>query len=227
MSAQRNLVLSILKSFHEEGILEDMVLIGSWTHLIYAHHFHNPPEIPATRTLDIDFLIPRPSRIKKEVDVSAVLARLDFKVQINFGDGLVKHAHPDLLLEFLVPKQGKGQEGPYKIAKFKTNAVGLRMLDMLAGNILVVPYHGLRVNVPEPAAYALHKFLLQTRRKTAEKKTKDREAAQGIVTFLLKSKSGRESLKAVYDGIHSNWRKDLLDIVVKAAPELHRFLTEG
>lgn len=226
MSAQRNLVLSILKSFHEEGILEEMVLIGSWTHLIYAHHFHNPPEIPAARTLDIDFLVPKPSRIKKEVDVSAVLARLDFKVQINFSDGLEKHAHPDLLLEFLVPKQGKGQEGPYKIAKFNTNAVGLRMLDMLADHVLVVPYQGLLVKVPVPAAYALHKFLLQTRRKNPDKKIKDREAAVGIVTFLLKNEEGRQSLKKVYNAIHSSWRKEILDIVVKAAPELHRFLTE-
>lgn len=227
MSGQRDLVLSVLKTFHEEGILEDLVLIGSWTHLLYAHHFHNPPEIPATRTLDIDFLIPRPSRIKKEVDVSVVLARLDFRVQINATDGLIKHAHPDLLLEFLVPKQGKGQDGPYKVAKLKTNATGLRMLDLLAGNILVVQYHGMRVNVPEPAAYALHKFLLQTRRKTADKKIKDREAAQGVVEFLLKSESGRKSISSVYAGMHPSWRKDLLDIVVKAAPELHRLLTEG
>ncbi len=112
------------------------------------------------RTLDIDFLIPKPNRIRKDVDVSEVLAKLDFKVQINVTDGVVKHAHPDLLLEFLVLMQGKGQQGPYKIAKFKTNAVGLRMLDLLAGNILTVLYHGVRVNVPTPAAYALHKFLL-------------------------------------------------------------------
>lgn len=227
MSGQRDLVLSILKAFDSEGILEDLVLIGSWTHLLYAHHFDHPPEIPAARTLDIDFLIPKPKRIRKDVDVSAVLAKLDFKVQVNVTDGLVKHAHPDLLLEFLVPKQGKGQDKPYKIEKLKTNAIGLRMLDLLAEHVLVVPYHGLRVNVPEPAAYALHKFLLQTRRKNPEKKIKDREAAVGIVSFLLKKESGRNSLKTVYMAMHPSWRKDLLEIVVKAAPELHRFLTES
>ncbi len=176
--------------------------------------------------MDIDFLIPRLSRIKKVVNVPNILANLDFKVQVNMTDGLEKHVHPDLLLEFLVPMHGKGQKEPYKVAKLNTNASGIRMLDMLAENVLTVPYHGLRVNVPEPAAYALHKFLIQPRRKNAEKKVKDREAAQGIVQFLLKSGAGRKSIKTVYASMHPSWRKDLLTIVAKAMPDLHQFLTE-
>lgn len=160
------------------------------------------------------------------MNVPNILANLDFKVQVNMTDGLEKHVHPDLLLEFLVPMHGKGQKEPYKVAKLNTNASGIRMLDMLAENVLTVPYHGLRVNVPEPAAYALHKFLIQPRRKNAEKKVKDREAAQGIVQFLLKSGAGRKSIKTVYASMHPSWRKDLLTIVAKAMPDLHQFLTE-
>jgi hypothetical protein len=227
VSGPSDLVLSIFRAFDKAGVLPDLVLIGSWTHLLYAHHFQDPPEIPAPRTLDIDFLIPRPSAIKREVDVAAVLSGLDFKAKINLTDGLIKYVHPDLQLEFLTPMLGKGQDKPYKVPKLKTNAIGLRLLDLLCGRVLVVSYHGLGVRVPEPAAYALHKLLLQTRRKNPEKKVKDREAALGVIGFLMKSDAGRDSLKTVLGEFVPSWRKEILAAVLKPSPEIHRFLSEG
>jgi hypothetical protein len=63
-----DLLLSVLRVFDKSEILGDLVLIGSWTHLLYPEHFNHPPEIPATRTLALDFMVtkPKPSSIGKQ-----------------------------------------------------------------------------------------------------------------------------------------------------------------
>jgi hypothetical protein len=81
-------------------------LIGSWTHLLYAEHFDHPPEIPATRTLDLDFLVSKPKLVKRRVDVPAVLKALDFREIVDPDDKVVKYLHPDLELELLAPMIG-------------------------------------------------------------------------------------------------------------------------
>jgi hypothetical protein len=55
---------------------------------------------------------------------------------------------------------------------------------VLGDNVLVVTYKGMKVKVPEPAAYVLQKLLIQDKRKP-EKKAKDMEAMQGISSCLL------------------------------------------
>jgi hypothetical protein len=74
---------------------------------LYKQHFHNPPEIPVVRKADIDFLIPNPPRIRKEVDVSALLRQLGFELLTDYLSGYTKYDHPQLEIEFVTPEDSR------------------------------------------------------------------------------------------------------------------------
>jgi hypothetical protein len=223
VSAKADLFLTVLKAFQKEGLLDDLVLIGSWTHLLYAEHFKHPPEIPATRTLDLDFLVSKPKLVKKEVDVPAVLKALDFRENVDPDDKVVKYLHPELELELLAPMTGPKDNRPVPVPRLKTSAQKLRFLDVLGDNVLVVTYKGMKVKVPEPAAYVLQKLLIQDKRKP-EKKAKDMEAMQGISSFLLKSEQGKKSFPKIFGGLPQGWKNTILAACEKGIPDLHKLL---
>lgn len=222
MSAKVSLFLSVLRAFEKEGLLGELVLIGSWTHTLYAEHFNNPPEIPATRTLDLDFMVSEPRRVTREVDIPAVLKRLDFTEKVDPNEGVIKYEHPDLELELLAPLKGTADKKPIPLPKLKTTAQRLRYLDVLDATITVL-YKGLKVKVPEPSAYVLQKILIHEDREPAKKK-KDLEAIQGISQFLLKDSAGQKRLRSVYSGLILGWQKKILKFCEVKVPELHRFL---
>jgi len=224
VAAKPDLLLSVLRAFEAEGLLKELILIGSWTHLLYAKHFHHPPEIPAIRTLDLDFLVLWPKLLRREVDIPTLLANLDFREAIDPHDGVVKYVHPDLELEILVPLTGPIDKKPAKIPKLKTTAQKLRYLDVL-GHTIMVAYKGLKIKVPDPAAYILQKLLIQDRREP-DKKAKDMEAIEGIGRFLLRNRSGKKTLGDFYTELPPGWQKKILAASKAEASELHKFLVE-
>jgi hypothetical protein len=169
-----SLFFKILNSLHTAGALQDIILIGSWCHYFYKDYFSNAPEIPLLRTLDIDFLIPNPPRIQKEVNIPEILEDLDFMPLQDYMTGYTKYVHPELELEFLIADLGRGKGNePYRIPKLHINAQGLRFLNLLQSHTTEVKYLDMTVVVPEPAAYVLHKFIICQRRSSREKKLRD------------------------------------------------------
>lgn len=111
---QYELCLEILRRFHKEGILDNLILIGSWCVYFYADYFRGIPYIDQAtiRTRDIDFLVDDPAHIKREIDIPALLKDLGFVTIYKGSKGYIKLDHPDLILEFLVPEKGKGSNRP-------------------------------------------------------------------------------------------------------------------
>ena len=160
MQKKSNLFISTLNALDKSGALDDIILIGSWCHYFYRAYFLNAPEIPLLMTLDIDFLIPNPPKIHKDVKVPEILETLDFVPFNDYLTGHTKYVHPELELEFLIAELGRGKGNiPYKIPKLHINAQGLRFLNLLQSNTIKMEYENLKVTVPEPAAYVLHKFI--------------------------------------------------------------------
>jgi hypothetical protein len=154
MEREHDLFFAVLTRLDEEEVLQDIVLIGGWCPLVYKEYFGKPLEISIQRTTDLDFMVPNPPCIHKEVDVSRILEELGFDRNISMLDGYVKYVHPDLEVEFLTPERGKGRDKPYTIDKLHVNAQGLRYLDLLQGHVMRASYCGISINVPEPAAYS-------------------------------------------------------------------------
>ena len=107
MTKQNNLFLATLDALHKSGVFEYIILIGSWCHYFYRVYFNNAPEIPVVRTMDIDFLIPNPAKIHKDINIPEILRTLDFTPTHSYTSEYTKYVHPELELEFLTPELGR------------------------------------------------------------------------------------------------------------------------
>jgi hypothetical protein len=196
------LFLEVLRRFQTAGLLKELVLIGSWCQHFYRSYFTGMRYTPTIRTRDIDFLVPVPFRIKNKVDVEELLRDEGFVVTFSGGAGYMKLMHPELIVEFLVPEKGKGSDRPYPLPQLGMNAQPLRFLDYLLQNTIRIEAEGLKINVPHPAAFALHKLIISARRTKEEKLLKDRKEALAVLTALVR-KGDEGEIKSMLDRMPS------------------------
>src|SRR3989338_8721091 len=161
---QFEILITVLRRFQSAGILDQLLLIGSWCLEFYRHHFKETDQLPAFRTLDVDFLIPNVKKLTKGADIPDILKREGFVPTYNRANGIVKYDHPRLRVEFLVPELGRGYTQPLEIKKLQIKAQGLRYLNLLVDYPRLISYEGIQVCVPEPAVFAIHKLIISARR---------------------------------------------------------------
>ncbi len=153
------------------------------------------------RTLDIDFLLPRPYPQRASVDLTASLTSLGFHQSFT-GSGAVLYVHPELKLEFLTPERGKGEEERPRLVKpLGLRAIQLRFLDMLFENPVVITEGNVRLKVPNPMNYCLHKLIVAQRRRKKDKMEKDLEQAVYVLAIL-----NQEDFKAALSKLPKKWR---------------------
>jgi len=116
----------ILKRLGEKGILDHIVVVGSWAIYLYTEYFKSADYYPAIRTRDVDFLVQVPSRIPTRVNFKKMIEDLGF-VEVLAGDeGYTRYSHPDLIIEFLVKESGRGFSKPPYIEKLGVTPQPLR-----------------------------------------------------------------------------------------------------
>lgn len=199
------LCLDVLRTFKRAGVMDEVVLVGSWCLHFYREYFPHSSYHPTIRTRDVDFLVPLPKRIKTKVDVAALLKEKGFVVSFSGSKGFIRLMHPELIVEFLVPELGRDTDKPVPLPGLGINAQPLRFLDFLANHTITLEAEGLSIRVPHPAAFGLHKLIVSTRRKTDEKFLKDRREAIDILTALIRKGEGAR-IKSLYDEMPVRWR---------------------
>jgi len=162
----------------------------------------------------MDFLVRVPLRIKNKVDVEELLRDKGFVVTFSSGAGYMKLMHPELIVEFLVPEKGKGSDKPYPLQQLSMNVQPLRFLDYLLQNTIRIEAEGLNINVPHPAAFALHKLIISARRTKEEKLLKDRKEALEILKALLRKGDAGE-IRKMFEKMPAGWRKRVLNVLAK------------
>ena len=202
---QFKLCLEVLRRFHKAGLLNKIILVGSWCLYFYKEYFYGVYVIPTIRTRDIDFLVPLPPKIKKKTNVPDILSDLGFVTEFVSSKGYLRLGHPDLIVEFLVPERGKGSNKPYPLPQLGMNAQPLRFLDFLAKNVIEISVDGMRIKLPHPIAYALHKLIIHGRRAKKEKAAKDMDQALMLLHHILKhEKSGK--IKKIFLTMPKKWQ---------------------
>jgi hypothetical protein len=221
------LLAAVLKELQEKGVLDGLVIVGSWCQYYYRILFDDAPEIPLLRTLDIDLLVPNPSRFKTNVDVSALLNQLGFDNDFDHMTGLVKYVHPDLEIQFLTPALGRAKDTPCEIKQLNINAESLTYMKMLQDYKFSMTHKGLTLWLPEPEAYTLHKILISIKRKDPAKIEKDLMAAKSIGELCLDHETRRQRLKTIYANLPKKWQRTISGVLTELSPELFSFLTAG
>jgi len=129
--------------------------------------------------------------------------------------GIMKLRNPELTVEFLVTEKGRGSEKPHKLPQLGINAQPLRYLSMLMDRLITVETEGIRITVPHPASYVLHKFIIFKIRKKADKAERDFETAKRVFMQLIEA--GKESeIKEVFKELHPKWQKTIITNLEKA-----------
>ena len=148
---------------------------------------------------DIDFLVPVPFKFENKVDIPELLKDLGFIIDFHIK-GSIRLIHPELIIEFLVPERRRGREKPFPLPQLGLNAQSLRFLDFLIENSMKVKVNNLKLNLPHPAAFALHKLIVSSRRHKGEKRQKDKAGAIQILTSLI-AKGEEDTIKRLFNSM--------------------------
>lgn len=214
-NSQYELCIEVLSRLDKAGILKDIVLVGSWCTLFYKDFFGSKKYMTSLTTRDMDLLIPLPRDIKAKTDVAELLKDLGFVVGFTGSQGYIRLEHPQLIIEFLVPERGRGSDKPYSLPKLGLNAQALRFIEYLSVDTIISKIGPIKLKLPHPANFALHKLLVMSRRPKAEKKAKDKESAIRILNALIDTDQGA-AIKKAFHAMPVKWqgkvKKQLTDI---------------
>lgn len=201
-------VREIMKIFADEGLWEEGVTIcGSWCFNIYQEYL-GVPAYPV-RTDDVDIVISIPFT-GREVDIGGLLREIGFREMFN-PDGSICYERPGLKVEFLVPERGRGTRKGWKIEKLGIVAQPLRFLDVLFMDMVEVKlFRGVKLKIPSPEAFLLHKLLVVEKRKREELRKKDLIQVVQVIRYVLVDQGRRKKLKSIYDSLSGGWKKRVL-----------------
>lgn len=196
-------VKEILRVFDKHSLWDEGVeLIGSWCFQLYQKHFG--VKYYPFKTQDIDFLIPYPFRGGKNVNLIGELEKLGYRFSFHHdGNGYLWNS--EIKIEFITPERGRGGVSSIAIKPLSLRAMPLRFVDILLKDPVCVVEDGIRINVPNPAAFCLHKIIISDRRKRADKTEKDME--QAIYSFKAADKI---KLQQLFQSFPKTWQKAII-----------------
>jgi hypothetical protein len=216
-----DLLIKVLGDLQDVGILKHLVLVGSWCQDFYRYQFGNPKEIPATKTMDADILIPRRMpRVNPAVDIVAIMQKNDFIFEIGPASGLYKFNHPLLKVEFLTDPGAKPDEVARHFKQLGVTAQELHFMSLPLTYNYPLTYKHITFNIPEPEAFALHKLIVCQRRINKEKAEKDRLTAQGMFQFIQTDPQRVQRLHQILGEQSKSWQKTINKALEKTGLEL-------
>ncbi|MBL7130846.1 MAG: hypothetical protein ISS45_05550 [Candidatus Omnitrophica bacterium] len=214
-----NIVQEILKVFSDNNLFDEGVeLIGSWCFQLYQKHL-GAKSFPL-RTQDIDFLIPNPFRGKDHTDFIQQLEDLGFNYDFK-RDGSIYLWNAELKIEFITPEKGRGADTSIKIKKLGINAIPLRFVALLLDNSITIVEQDIKILVPNPANFCLHKLIIASRRPKIDKSLKDLQ--QAICTSVIVNK--KEILK-LFNSLPRKWKAAIMRMIKKSKDELPLLIEE-
>ncbi len=207
------IVREILKVFSDNNLFNEGVeLIGSWCFKLYQKHL-GVKSFPL-RTPDIDFLIPDPFYGKERLNFLEQLEKLGFKTDFN-RDGSIYLWNSELKIEFITAEKGRGSDAAIMIKKLGISAIPLRHVSFLLDKPITINDEGIKILVPAPSRFCLHKLIIASRRRKLDKKLKDLE--QAIHTSMIVDK---KEMQELFKSLPKKWKAAILKILGKAKIEL-------
>lgn len=165
MNTQEKQLLKLLKIFDANGCSDHLILIGSWAEYLYHVADILPDYEAVIRTLDIDFLVKNLRRPVPSINIASLAKEEGFYVEEDCLTGVTRLLSLDgLEVEFLIEQKGRGSETALK-TNLGITAQALRHLNLLRDNAIEIQYLGIKVSVPIPEAFVLHKMIINSERK--------------------------------------------------------------
>jgi len=177
-------------------------IIGSWCFLLYQKTL--PIGKFPFKTDDLDILVPRPFK-GREFDFGESLIRLGFSLRFH-PDGSQYFVGLGMKIEFLT-REGRKTSALRSFAPLGIVAQRLRYLEILFRDPIVLKVSpGIRVKVPAPASFLLHKLIIASLPARVRKREKDVRQAVAVVRFVLFELAEREKLGRLWKELPSGWK---------------------
>lgn len=206
---QTTMFRKTLRLLHENDVLERLILIGGWVLAVYRDSYTDTKEIPVLRTMDIDFLIPFPDNKGLHVDVGDLLSGIGFDLARGYPSGVEKYVHPELEVEFIVPARGRSSEDVLPVRQLGVIAQPLRFMSLLTEHVMKTHVDGIPVQVPRPAAFALHKLIVSTYRRKPEKRQRDQQTGEMLLNFCAMNDDEAALVQKLLKDMPEGWQKRL------------------
>lgn len=202
-------VIAVMRKLDEVGCLEHVMLVGSWADYLYSASGVLPDYESRIRTLDLDFLIHNIRRPAEKKNAIELFEELGFIVESDRMTNVTKLLDPEtgFEVEFLVQQMGSGTE-QYMKTNLGVTAQALRHFNILVNNKMTIDYLGMKILVPKPEAFAIHKMVINSDRRPA-KALKDQEAIKNMYPYLDK-----EIVAEIREGL-SKKDKKLVDAFIE------------
>lgn len=227
MERSDDIFTQVLSGLDDAGILQQVVLIGSWALPIYRAYYDDSPEIPVLRTTDVDFLVNQRPKGEPKADIQSILETMGFETQLSPVDGYCKYVHPEIEVEFLTPEFGRGKDRPIYMDQFGVTALPLRYVSLAIDHTITVPYATMSVRVPEPEAFVLLKLLILPKRSGEAKVAKDIATIEALGRFLLHRSDGQARFASLYQSLPRGWQRTVDRMANIHVPELAEMLQKS
>ncbi len=208
----------VLKRLEARNLLDHIVIVGSWCIFLYKEYFKNISYQSSIRTRDVDFFIPHPVRTSSKTDIFELIEDLGFIREFKGDEGYTRFSHPDLIIEFLIEEKGKETSKPIYIKELGVTPQPLRFLNLLNSNLIKTKFGNIKVLVPHPANFALHKLLISPRRDKNDKSEKDK--MQGIKLLRDLIENGElDTINLVFSELLQPWQKSIKRVLLESNEE--------
>jgi hypothetical protein len=215
-AAQKDSFHEILTILFKHGVLEHLILIGSWSEYVYEASGILGAFEANLRTRDYDFFVPNAARPSPPVNLKKILSSHGWNAMDDQMTGATKFLKTtDTLdvfeVEFLVGMRGKGREFIFPVKSLAIKGQSLRELNMLDEEPLAVKYGKWLLRVPNPVQYVLHKILINPSRITEEKQLKDIQAVRNLLDNMRTSE-WRSRLRKAYENLTKKQKKVIQEV---------------
>jgi len=108
----------------------------------------------------------------------------------------------------------------------KSNAQRLRYMDILEKYPLEVDFYGIKITVPQPAAFVINKFIISQRRKNKDKSDKDIIAAKEIGEYILNEQYQKVIMNEIYKSLPVKTQNKLIKIIKQYSIYIYNHLAK-
>lgn len=206
----------VLETLDKEGILNNVILIGSWSLLFYKRMFESFE--PDLRTRDIDLYVPNSKKIKDKFNIVESFRIINFDM---FHDCLTNRSYfstPDGFEVEFITGLTRDNLPSVKLGNTPIYAESISYVDIFKGNYVEVEYNGLKVNIVSPVTYVLQKLLINALRE--EKNEKDIGSVKNVLRHIKTSRKFSDELLNQYNQLPKKWKKKIDQTAKESGIEL-------
>ncbi len=114
-------------------------------------------------------------------------------------------------IEFITPEKGRGSDRAIAFKKLGLSAIPLRFVSLLLDDPITVMEDGVKILIPRPENYCLHKLIVASRRKAADKGLKDLQQAICVSVIV-----DEREVRALFGSLPKKWKQAIIRMLEKS-----------